>query len=852
MTHFFIILSIFYLIFLIDFDFVAKYYILVSKNKVTTLNKGEKKLNKNRKTMITTFTLFLLISMAAIAVLPSLVNAAIQRIETHAYAMISPDIVGVGQTVVVSYRIEKTRQGATETTNHFLDTFSVTITKPDGTVDTKSNLAVDATSGSWFTYTPTQVGEYTFVTHFPEQWGNGSSFFGSYENLYLASNSAPVPLTVQEDLITGIPFNPLPTDPWSRPINSENKGWSKISGNWLMKSYDDPNRSFCMTSAYAPYTTAPNTGHILWAKPIMFGGLAGGEYGDTGYYTGLSYEQFYDPLVIEGRIIYGEKTPGPGNKIGTVVMDLYTGEEIAYIEGEDFLFAQIYDINNPNEHGLIAYLYTGSGSSSSYTLTMWDAFTMKPVHTITNVPWGGMGGFSGGPTKFGPNGEILSYRLSSNAKTLTCWNSTRAILGPYGSFNVWSPSMGGTTDGSRGVQYNVTIPNMPSGIGISAIGSGYILAEGRNQNEWPWITTSVGFDQATGQMLWTKERDNVYTAFFAQATSVREGIYAVREEGRMTTIAYDMATGNQIWESEPLPNGWGIFEYQKEIAYGRVYSTGYTGSVRAYNAETGATEWTFDMDQAGFETVYGVYPSYNGFTIADDKLFVTNDEHSPDGVLWRGSKLYAIDANTGEEVWSIAGMMRHQVIADGILTALNSYDGQVYAFGKGPSATTVSAPATAVEVGQAFTITGTVTDQTPPIKDTPAISDEDMSAWMEYLYMQKPIPTDATGVPVSIDVVDPNGNYFHVGDATSDMSGCFGYTWSPQVPGLYQVMATFAGSESYGSSYATTYLTSIDATLPEPTPTPTPAPMTDTYIAGSSIAIIAAIAVVAFLLLRKK
>ena len=58
--------------------------------------------------MITIFTTFLLISTVAIAVLPSSVNAqTVQIIETHAYAMISPDIVGVGQTVIVSYRIEK-------------------------------------------------------------------------------------------------------------------------------------------------------------------------------------------------------------------------------------------------------------------------------------------------------------------------------------------------------------------------------------------------------------------------------------------------------------------------------------------------------------------------------------------------------------------------------------------------------------------------------------------------------------------------------------------------------------------------------------------------------------------------
>jgi hypothetical protein len=741
------------------------------------------KIRKN--TVLTTFALIFAILM--LAIIPAVLAQTVQVIETNAYAMISPDVVGVGQTVLVSYRIDKTRQGAVETANHF-EGFSVTITKPDGTTETKSNLDVDATSGGWMTFTPTQVGEYTFTTHFPEQWANGSSFFGGpYTNLYLASDSAAVPLTVQEDPLPTIPFNPLPTEPWTRPINAENKGWWRVSGNWLMRSYDNPNRSFCMTNAYAPYTTAPNTGHILWAKPIMFGGLAGGQYGDTGYYTGLSYEQHYDPIVIEGRIVYSQHTPGPSSDLGTVVMDLYTGEEIGYLEGVDILFGQVFDINNPNEHGLIAYLWSGSGPSSSYTITLWDAFTLEPVHTITDVPWGGLGSFSGGPTKFGPSGEVLSYRLSSSAKTLTMWNSSLA-LAPTG-FNVYGPSLGGTTDGTRGIQYNVTIPNMPSGIGISAIGDGYILAQGRDQSEWPWVITDAAFDQATGQMVWTKERNNIYSAFFARATSIREEVYSMREEGRMTTMVYDITNGNFLFETEPLPNGWGIFEYQRDQAYGKLFTTGYTGAIRAFDLEDGSLAWKFDMREPGFETVYGEYPTYNGFTLADNKIFVTNDEHSPDGVLWRGSRLYAVDVDTGEEVWSISGMLRHPVIADGIITALNSYDGQVYAFGKGPSATTVSVPQTQITLGEKVVISGTVTDQTPSSRDTPAIADEDMSEWMEYLYMQKPRPV-VTGVPVALSTYDPNGNYIHITEVTSDISGTYGIDWAPEVPGLYKVIAT--------------------------------------------------------------
>jgi hypothetical protein len=149
-------------------------------------------------------------------------------------------------------------------------------------------------------------------------------------------------------------------------------------------------------------------------------------------------------------------------------------------------------------------------------------------------------------------------------------------------------------------------------------------------------------------------------------------------------------------------------------------------------------------------------------------------------------------------------------------------------------------------------IEGTITDQSPAQPGTAAISDDDMSAWMEYLHMQKPIPANAKGVDVSLDVIDANGNFRSIGTATSDMSGVYSFVWQPDIPGQYTVIATFAGSESYGSSYAQTSFYCEEAPQPTPPPEPTPAPMTDTYLAGSTIAIIAAIAIAVFLLLRKK
>jgi hypothetical protein len=334
-------------------------------------------------------------------------------------------------------------------------------------------------------------------------------------------------------------------------------------------------------------------------------------------------------------------------------------------------------------------------------------------------------------------------------------------------------------------------------------------------------------------------------------SNIEDGAYAMFDEGQKKFHTYSVKTGKELWASESY-GGWSLFTYLFHIAYGKLYSAGFDGHVRAFDVNNGTLIWDYYMGNAGYETAYGSWPTYSGFEIADGKLYVTNDEHSPDGVMWRGAKLTCLDAETGDLLWSVSGMLRHAAISDGILTALNSYDGQVYTFGKGPSKTTVSAPQTQVTLGEKVMITGTVTDQTPASKDTPAISDESMGAWMEYLYMQKVYPANATGVEVTIDVLDSNNNYYNIGKATSDASGFYSFEWAPEIPGKFLVFATFAGSNSYGSSFAETAMTVAEAPPASPTPPPLTLPPTETYIGVGTGLIIVAIAIVGLLLFKKR
>jgi hypothetical protein len=295
------------------------------------------------------------------------------------------------------------------------------------------------------------------------------------------------------------------------------------------------------------------------------------------------------------------------------------------------------------------------------------------------------------------------------------------------------------------------------------------------------------------------------------------------------------------------------------MAYGNLYVGGYGGEIMAFDSRTGDLQWKYNNTFSAHETPWGNYPLYIA-AIANGKIYAFTGEHSPNAPPYKGSRVRCINATDGTEIWTLLswyaiGSFGEEAmpVADGIITYLNIYDMQIYAIGKGPSATTVTASPKVSTNGDQVLIEGTVTDQSAGAKKkvqtgefnmVPAVSDESMGAWMEYIYMQKPCPSNTTGVTVLLQTLDPNGNFYDIGTTTTDAYGNFKLLWKPPVAGEYSIIATFAGSESYWQSYAETALGVTEAPGATPGPTPVPASMTDTYIAAATAGIIAAIVVV--------
>jgi outer membrane protein assembly factor BamB len=827
------------------------------------------------KTAATTIALFLMLTIAVTLVaLPTAdAHTPAWSIKTFAYVSVAPNPVGVGQQVLVTAWLHiqpPTALGA------YGDRwkFTVEVTKPDGSKETLGPLTSDPIGSSFTFYTPAKVGNYTFQASFPETKLAGANLHPTdptgqafINDTFLASTSEIATLTVQQEPIPTFQEAPLPTDYWSRPIYGEHRGWWSISGDWLLSTY-----ATRYSLNYNPYTKAPESAHILWTKPIAIGGLVGGNFSAHSYHEGGAYEgKWSPPVIIDGKLYYNiypddiyygdpQAYPRAPPKPGFVCVDLRTGEELWRSYAARIAHGQIYYYDSPNQHGAFAYLWATVGT----TWMAFDAFTGDWVYNITNVPMGTM--------IYGSDGSMLIPVLNTAGDWLALWNSSAIpeLLGGSAGTHAWQwRPQGKSVDGRKGYVWNAT--NIPADLvgGISWVLDDRVIGQtGLGATAWlPLGTTNATMwalslkSGEQGRLLWKRNfATTTGETLELGSASLPDRVFTLKSFQTRRHWGYSIDTGEQLWGPTPSQDVWDMFLHMTTgIAYGKLISVGYAGVVYAYDAKNGTLLWTYEADDPTWEAKHGGNYALYFAGAADGKIYVSAGEHSPDDPKERGSLMYCLEAESGEELWTVpyyrAPWASGVAIADGILVGLNTMDNLIYAYGKGQTATTVTASPKVSVHGDSVLIEGTVTDQSPGKPDTPAISDESMTQWMKYLYMQWPIPTNATGVTVTLDVIDANGNYRSIGTATTDTSGTFSYMWKPDIPGKYTLIATFQGSESYYASYTETAFGVTEAPAATPTPTPSPASMADLYFVPAAAGIIIAIAIATaliMLMLRKR
>jgi outer membrane protein assembly factor BamB len=842
----------------------------------------ERKINK----IIVSTILILTIAMSMLALPNAVAHDPPQEVPTYAYLTAAPDPIGVDQQITLVFWLDKYPPTAAGFGGDRWTDMTIEVTKPDGHTETLGPFVSDPVGGGYALYTPDQVGVYNFVFNFPGQVlglnnpvtglpGSSSPYIGDY---YLPS-SFSTSLTVQSAPISPTEDFPLPSGYWTRPIDGQNTNWATVASNWLSGS--------AIKTRYQPDGDAPGSAHVMWTRPIQFGGVVGGSTtlpnGIT-FYDGTNYEnKFGNPIILYGRLYYtiprSNSQPGGFNDViggGYVCVDLQTGEELwSRTDLGNTLtapsFGQLYDYESLNQHGVIpnGYLWSTSGGGGFFgpggpeNWTAYDPLDGEMLFKLTNVPPG---------TEIrGPNGEILRYVLNTQGNWLGLWNNTAphdltgsANPTDYTStdYNQWRP-VGKTVDASNAYSWNVTIPQLAPGSSI--IGASYndvvivstpltgFLGFGT-----PETTTvsgiSVKDDETKGQILWTVDisapAGNQTRSFVGLDATARAFVYFDKET--ISYTAYSMDDGHELWGPTPSENPWNFYSggggamSTVSLAGGKLYSTGYSGVLYCYDLETGDLLWTYNAP-SGLDTPYTGYPL--GIAgVADGKIYLHTNEHSCNAPYWKGVLVRCVDTSDGTELWTLYGHGASTsgnagaAIADGYFVYLNNYDMQIYCIGKGPSEVTVDAPLTAVSLGQTLLLRGTVTDKAAGAKQlvesgefntVPAMSDESMGDWMNYIHMQKPKPTDVTGVEVHLTAIDPNGNSQDIGTAISNDLGNYAIPWTPPVEGVYIVTATFEGSNSYypseaGTSFVVSEAAAAVITPTPPAPTPTPVAPTPT------------------------
>jgi hypothetical protein len=405
----------------------------------------------------------------------------------------------------------------------------------------------------------------------------------------------------------------------------------------------------------------------------------------------------------------------------------------------------------------------------------------------------------------------------------------------------------------------------------------------------PWTMFAINLNAskgAIGSILWMRNYDPPTGNLTVQQGPIdwQTRVFTLAYEETMQWIGFNLDTGAPIWGPTAPETAFDYYDgpgSTGNMAYGNLYSSSYGGIAYCFNDLTGTLLWTFgngatgNSTNAGFQTPYGDYPTFVQ-SIASGVIYLATDEHTITNPIYKGAQITAINATTGKQIWDLSsyasewsnsGSGSDFIVADGYATFFNGYDSQIYSVGMGTSVTKVAAPQTAITAGNNVVIQGTVMDTSPGTQQSeqkvdfpngvPVSSDASMGDWMGYVYQQQAKPADFTGVLVSIDAVDPNNNTIHIGTATTDANGFFGFVWqTPEVSGQYTITANFGGTKGYWSSNAQTMMDVQNAPSATVAPTAAPASVVDTYFIPSVIAIIAVIiigfAILAVLSLRKR
>ncbi len=447
--------------------------------------------------------------------------------------------------------------------------------------------------------------------------------------------------------------------------------------------------------------SGPQTSHIMWKASLQMGGVVGGNAfvipGDT-YFEGSAYNNRYtNPIIINGYLYYTEPISFAGATSGqTVCVDLRTGQQIWSSNIPTLSFGYIYDVQDPNQHGVYPPMLvssTGGGlfSFGPATWRFYDAYTGVALFNVTNVPQG--------TSALGVNGEYLILILANYGTPvkpnyyLQEWNSSRLWDGLYAGASTSPSVVPPILDGSNPslLDFNISIPSLNAASSIlDAISNNMVICMSGSYpggpslfgaGSWaPYTYFAVNLNAtegSVGSVLWsqtyTAPPGNITIEWGGADPTANGGTGVFVEQYKETSqfVGYSMATGKLLWGPT---SGQAALDYYNfgynaggneegtALAYGKLYSGGYSGILYCYDLTSGNLLWTYGNGGQGNGTSSGTpypgnYPT-SIYAIGSGIVYTTTTAHTVETPLYQGALTRAINATTGQKY----GLSQHSLV----------------------------------------------------------------------------------------------------------------------------------------------------------------------------------------------
>ena len=736
-----------------------------------------KNTNKNAFFSLSLILLLSLTLIMAFAPTSSAQYGIAQPEKTVGYITAAPTLIGAGQTLTCNiwvmpmptkYNYDPEWDGFSGVT--------VTFVRPDGTKDTF--MPTDGTGGYaagqmqglgalFFFYKPDMAGNWSVSWTMPAQnvtSSPGTIPAGQGTVQYLGCTSNTFSFTVQSDpvlagLLNGYPWAELPNSNayWSYPINANNREWYQISGDWTGVTSTSATVLGSTALRWQPYGSGPNTAHIVWTNQLKEGGIIGGDYGTTSYLAGRESAVVMDGMVFNnvpnpspaqfrcndqstGEVLYqknGSITNGihlPGNTYQQSASAVAVGEAPTLLE---------------SSYGSYRYPYL-YGTSTVSGVSYWNYYDVL-TGDLTKQ-------YANATTAKLIDGTVLAFGVGTitgqTGRYVFRWNMTSVVNNNWPTGITWKVTQPLTSWGTN-----------PAIFAVSSDAS--VVVIGTKNQYW-------GFNADTGVKLWNITLPYPILSNEEIPLAIVDDFIVI--DGTAATFhCYSIKTGAQLWETpsfadSPWATTWSVYNTETNDL-NNMYIAFPDGMVRAYSLTDGHLIWT------STPILSNEYPNNalpfvcTGMVMEGGKIYTyggysTGYQIEP---VPRFAVIECINASNGATIFAGDSGVMPCAAANGYVYGTSQYDGKLYCIGKGPTSTTVAAQQ---QVGGSVLIQGSILDNSPASSSStlramypngvPAISDADMSIWMDYLHMQNATllnnPPNCNGVPVTLTAVDPNGN----------------------------------------------------------------------------------------------